>query len=555
MAADRLTVIRHGGRWAAVLMVTAVGGAALQLLLPYALGRTLDALVSGVPPRHTWLPWCLLLILGIVACQSLGVRAAGSTGAQAAAWLRGRLVSSMLGAGPALTRRFSEGDLVTRFELNAEEAGQAPAALIGATALLLPTVGGLVALALIDIWMAATLLAGLSLVGFVLRGFLRDTTAIAGGYQRAQSDIAGRLVDALRGARTIAAADTAEQETRRVLAPLPGLRTYGLALWRANARAGVRAGLAVPALELAVLAVGGLRLASGGLTVGGLYAAARYAVLGAGLSSALGSISSLARARSATARLADLLAQPAVRYGAGPLPPGPGTLEFRAVRLPDREHLIDLTVPGGACVAVVGRSGAGKSLLAAVAGRLAEPAAGTVALDGVDLPELSREALRSAVSFAFERPVLVGATVGEAIGLGRPEFGPQAIEAAAEAARADGFIRPLPQGYATPLEDAPMSGGERQRIGLARAFAHGDRLLILDDATSSLDTVTERQVAAALTGELGGRTRLVIAHRAATAARADRVIWLEDGGVRGYDRHAVLWRDPEYRAVFAEDGP
>jgi ATP-binding cassette subfamily B protein len=95
-----------------------------------------------------------------------------------------------------------------------------------------------------------------------------------------------------------------------------------------------------------------------------------------------------------------------------------------------------------------------------------------------------------------------------------------------------------------------MSGGERQRIGLARAFAQGERLLILDDATSSLDTVTEHQINAALTGELRGRTRLIVAHRAAIAARADRVIWLEDGRLRACDQHRVLWQDPDYRGVF-----
>ncbi|MEV4185532.1 ATP-binding cassette domain-containing protein, partial [Streptosporangium canum] len=129
------------------------------------------------------------------------------------------------------------------------------------------------------------------------------------------------------------------------------------------------------------------------------------------------------------------------------------------------------------------------------------------------------------------------------------------VRAAARAACADTFVRRLPLGYDTPLEEAPMSGGERQRIGLARAFAHGERLLILDDATSSLDTVTERQVSGALAGELRGRTRLIVAHRVATAAAADRVIWLDGGRVRAYDSHRVLWDDPGYRAVFQVDAP
>jgi ATP-binding cassette subfamily B protein len=100
-----------------------------------------------------------------------------------------------------------------------------------------------------------------------------------------------------------------------------------------------------------------------------------------------------------------------------------------------------------------------------------------------------------------------------------------------------------------------MSGGERQRLGLARAFAQGRRLLVLDDATSSLDTVTERQVARALSGELRDRTRLIVTHRVATAAAADRVIWLDEGRIRACAGHAVLWADPAYRAVFQADAP
>jgi ATP-binding cassette subfamily B protein len=146
--------------------------------------------------------------------------------------------------------------------------------------------------------------------------------------------------------------------------------------------------------------------------------------------------------------------------------------------------------------------------------------------------------------------VLTEATITDAIALGRTAMEPVAVRAAARAACADTFIRALPRGYATPLAEAPMSGGERQRIGLARAFTQAERLLVLDDATSSLDTVTEQQISGALTNELGGRTRLIVAHRVATAARADRVIWLDGGRVRGHDHHHVLWRDPDYRAVF-----
>jgi ATP-binding cassette, subfamily B, bacterial len=553
-AADRLVAqaMCRGGRWLAVLTVTAVAGAVMELLLPFVLGRTVDSLIGAAPTSQTWLIGCAVVIAVVVVCESLGIWAAGASSAQASAWLRHRIVDHVLAVGPAMTRRFAEGDLVTRVGINTEEAGRAPQALVTGLVSLIPTVGSVIALLLIDFWLALTLIAGLMLIVVVLRVFLRQTTALSGGYQQAQGDIAARLTDALGGARTIGAAGTADQETQRVLAPLPRVRAHGIALWRANARAGVQAGVVGPLLEVAVLAVGGLQLAVGHLTVGELYAAARYAVLGAGLSSALGYVTSVARARSAARRVAQMLAELPMAYGAHPLPTGPSIVEFRGVAV-DGLHDIDLAIPSGSVIAVVGRSGAGKSLLASLAGRLIDPMQGAVLLAGVPLHTLSREALRRAVGYAFERPVLVGKTLSDVIGLGCRAPDPQAVHAAARAACADAFIRRLPQGYETSLDAAPMSGGERQRIGLARAFAHGERLLILDDATSSLDTVTERQVTAALTEELRDRTRLIVAHRVATAANADRVIWLKQGRVRAFDTHQVLWENPDYRAAFQMD--
>ncbi|WP_146057527.1 ATP-binding cassette domain-containing protein, partial [Streptomyces sp. SM12] len=215
---------------------------------------------------------------------------------------------------------------------------------------------------------------------------------------------------------------------------------------------------------------------------------------------------------------------------------------------------VRLTVPAGSSLAVVGRSGAGKSTLAAVAGRLLDPDAGDVRLDGVRLADVDPVVLRSEIGYAFGRPALFGPTVADAIAFGTRRPDPGEVRDAAHAAAADPFVRLLPHGYDTPLEDAPMSGGERQRLGLARAFAHPGRLLILDDATSGLDTATERRVQRALDRHSARRTRLIVAHRVATAARADRVAWLEDGAVRAVGPHTRLWRDPEYRAVFHGDG-
>jgi ATP-binding cassette subfamily B protein len=160
------------------------------------------------------------------------------------------------------------------------------------------------------------------------------------------------------------------------------------------------------------------------------------------------------------------------------------------------------------------------------------------------------------VTFSHERPNLVGPTVSETDTLSDVSaFGAHTppgddIVSAARSAQADVFIRRLPDGYRTRHADAPMSGGEAQRLGVARAFAHAGRVLIFDDVAASLDTVTEHEISEVLTNELQDRTRVVIAHRASTAARADLVVWLDHGRVREVASHRDLWRDRDYRSLF-----
>jgi ATP-binding cassette subfamily B protein len=330
-------------------------------------------------------------------------------------------------------------------------------------------------------------------------------------------------------------------------------------MWRAQSRITVQDMLLFALLEIAVIAVAGLQLARGQITPGDLLAASQYVALAATLSAVVPSLSRLIRARSAAARIHEVLVAPPTAYGQIPLPPSGGRIQFRdvTVRSGDRAVLtrVNLIIQAGAHVALVGRSGSGKSLLARLIGRLADPDEGAVLLDWVPLPQLDRGELRRAVGYGFERPALVGDTLADAIAFGtdRPEL-PEVI-GAAQAARADDFIRRMPGGYGTPLADAPMSGGELQRMGLARTFAHANRVLVLDDVAASLDTVTDHEISMVLTVGMAGRTRVLVAHRASTAARADAVIWLDGGGVRAVAPHRELWLDPDYRALFEAAEP
>ncbi len=567
--ADRLLLQMawRGGHWAFILAITSVAGAAAETLLPAVAGHTVDVILraaaqpgpaAGQAGRTShWLAGCIALILVIVACEAAGQFATGMSTAGATEWLRHRLARHVFACGLRLSRRFPAGDLVSRVTGGAADASYAAASAVPAVAAVIPPVGSIVALALIDPWLAVAFAAGLPALAIALRAFVRDASDIAVRYQQAQGAITARLLDALAGARTIAAAGACDQEAARVLVPLAQMRWHGHASWRVQARIAAQGSLIVPLLQAVVLAVAGLELAAGRISPGELLAASQYAVLGAGVGAAISRLGQLSRARAGARRVAEPLGEPVPDQGTRRLPPGPGCVELSAVTLRSGGEPvldgIDAIFPGGTVVAVVGRSGAGKSLLAALAGRLLDPDEGDVRLDGISLARLGHGELRRAVVYAFDRPALFGRTPAEAIafGISRPDPA-QALSAARDASAYE-FLRRLPAGFDTPLEAAPMSGGEIQRIGLARAFAHADeaRLLILDDAMSSLDTITEMQVATALTARLGHRTCLIIAHRAATAARADLVAWLDGGKLRPLRPHHELWQDPRYRAVFA----
>jgi ATP-binding cassette subfamily B protein len=526
-----------------------------------------DAAISG-SGTGGWLAACAVLVALFVISEAVTELATGVAGATATAWLRELLGRHVLAVGPRLPG--SDGDTVSRVIGGAAEAGTGPVSVVTAIAAAIPPVGAVIALGLIDPWVAVAFALGFPVLALMLRGLARDSSRIGADYGTAQGAIATRLLDALAGARTIAAAGTQAAERRRILAPLPKLRGHGYEFWRVQARAAAQAAVLAPLLQAIVVAIAGLELARHHLTPGGLAAASQYAVLAVGIGASTTMITRLGRARGGARRVAGPLAVPPPRYGADELAAGSagassgiaGELRLRGVTVRSGDggtvlRELNLTVPGGAAVAVVGRSGAGKSTLAELAGRLADPDDGSVTLDGTDLRRLAPDGLRRAVVYAFERPHLFGDTPREVIGFGGFVAAYGDIVTAARDSQAAVFIDRLPRGYDTLLADAPLSGGEIQRLGLARAFAHANaaRLLILDDATSSLDTVTEMLVSQALTGRLRGRTRLIVAHRAATAARADLVAWIEDGRIRALAPHGHLWQDPDYRTLFAYVGP
>ena len=234
-------------------------------------------------------------------------------------------------------------------------------------------------------------------------------------------------------------------------------------------------------------------------------------------------------------------------------------ITFESVRFsyptrPDAEVLsgLDLEIDSGEVVALVGASGAGKSTVAALVGRLYDPTAGRVLLDGRDLRELDPAWLRAQIGVVPQEPVLFSASIEENVRYGRPGAPHDEVVAACRAAHADTFVRAFPDGYATRVGERgqQLSGGQRQRIAIARAVLKDPRILLLDEATSALDAESEALVQDALEKLMVGRTAIVIAHRLSTVARADRVVVLEEGRVAESGAHAALMqRGGTYRRL------
>jgi ATP-binding cassette subfamily B protein len=203
---------------------------------------------------------------------------------------------------------------------------------------------------------------------------------------------------------------------------------------------------------------------------------------------------------------------------------------------------VSFVVPAGTKTAIVGETGSGKTTLAYLVARLYEPERGAVLIDGVDVRDVTLASLASSVGLVSQETYLLHASIRENLLLAKPDATDQEIQAATSAARIHELIAGLPDGYDTLVGERGyrFSGGERQRLAIARMLLRNPPILLLDEATSALDTRTERAVQEALDELSAGRTTIVIAHRLATIERADQIVVLHDGHIVERGRHADL---------------
>jgi ATP-binding cassette subfamily B protein/subfamily B ATP-binding cassette protein MsbA len=550
----------------------------LELLLPWPLKWLVDHVFGGrpAPPWLTRLGFApdpgravawvcgAILVLGVAhrAAQMLSQFLLIRAGLRLVRNLRLRVSDHLHRLSLRYHDRTKVGDSIYRAAYDSYAAQSLLSGVVAPVATGVVILAGiLVVMVRLDAVLTAIAMAVAPSLGLIIWGFGRGIERQSRRYHERESALFSTMQESLSSIRFVQAY-TQEAATGARVGEQAGrsqAASERLALTQLAFSACV--GLTMAAGTAAAVYMGAWRVLEGRLLLGDVLVFLAYlGMLYTPVNAFAQSAGVLRSARTQLARVLEVLATlPEVvdRPGAVELPRIGGRVEFRGVGFayePGQWVVrdLDVIVPEGSVVAIVGRTGAGKSTLASLLMRFYDPDEGAVLLDGHDLRDLGLAWLRRQVGLVLQDAILLSGTIAENIGCGRPDATRAQIIEAARRAQADEFIRDLPDGYDTMLGErgVNLSGGQRQRLSLARAFLKDAPILVLDEPTSALDAQTEGALLEALRDLMQGRTTLIIAHRLSTIQGADLILVMDRGQVVERGSHdALMSRDSAYRRL------
>jgi ATP-binding cassette, subfamily B, bacterial len=480
--------------------------------------------------------------------------------------LRERLFAHLQQLHFAFHDRAQTGQLMARANSDIQQVNLVVVLIPLTVATMFLLAGVIVVMVIHSVALALLALGALPLLSVAAARFSHRLHPVSLQLQQELGDYSGVVEESVAGIRVVKGFGTErrQEEQLRVEAEQVLDRALAGAKLRANFLPLVDF---LPALALVIiLGYGGHLVLQGQLQIGDLIAFNAYILYLLWPLRLVGMlIAQAARSSAAAGRINELLVTDAAVADPPhptPLPAGGGEVRFEGVRFaygagPPVLSGLDLVIRPGEAVAVVGPTASGKTTVARLLPRFYDVDAGRILLDGVDIRQLRLRELRRAIGIVFEDTFLFTDSVAENIAFAEPDASMDAVREAARLAGADEFVERLPDGYDTLIGEHgySLSGGQRQRVAIARAVLADPRVLILDDATSSVDPTKEHEIRAALRDVMRERTTLIIAHRAATIALADRVVLIDEGRIAAEGTHEqLLATSDRYRHVLAQAG-
>lgn len=532
---------------AAAMSLVSVAG---TLAFPVLTKQLVDELAKGAVDTASITLLAAVMLAAAVA-SALSAYLLSRVGYDLIAALRTLLIDKLLRLPVASFDQESTGERVSRVLNDCQSISElATRQAINLLSGVLVLVGSITVLMFLDAWLTLTVLACIVFAFGVVLPLVALLERLALSTQDRTAKLGGILTHVLSEIRLVKAFTAEARERERSRLEIQDIRKLGIQVAKISAVLGPLISLSLTAAILVVLIYGSSRVSNGSISIGTLTAFILYIFnVAVPLIQLTTFLEELQKARGASTRIAGLLEGTEETTGGEALAGSHGALEFRNVSFsyPGREskvlHEINLVFQPGTTSALVGASGNGKTTVLSLIERFYAPTDGSILYDGKSIGDFALAGWRERIGYVAQSAPIMPGTVRDNILYGlADDFPDEMVYMAAEKAGALAFIEQMPQGLDTILSEqgANLSGGQRQRIAIARMFLRNPDILILDEATSSLDSETEHQVKLALESLMQGRTNIVVAHRLSTVMHADRIYFLERGRISGSGSHEEL---------------